>query len=190
MKVRGMETVRRDWCDLTSKTLRRCLELVLKEGKVDEAVEHVRSVVGRLRSLDLSQDPGILEDLTLTRRYTKSPSSYRNKQPHIQLVEKIRQRGGNVPGVGDRVPFVIIRGRNNKELFVDRAEDPAYVLENNLPLDTEYYVEKQILPPVLRIFETFGVTRDRLCMGSGQSDLFSFGIEGQRAQRQKSLLDF
>ncbi|NMB86403.1 MAG: DNA polymerase [Methanosaeta sp. PtaB.Bin018] len=193
IKVRGMETVRRDWCDLTSKTLKTCLELVLKEGKVEEAVDHVRSVVLRLQDLDLSQDPAILEDLTLTRRYTKSTGSYKNKQPHIQLVEKIKKRGGHVPDIGDRVPFVIIRGRNsrkNKELFVDRAEDPGYALEKNIPLDTEYYVEKQILPPVLRIFETFGVTKDRLCIGRGQSSLFSFQADAPRAQKQKSLFDF
>lgn len=192
IKVRGMETVRRDWCELTSKTLKKCLELVLKEGKVNEAVDHVRSVIGRIQNLDLSEDPEILGDLTLTRRYTKSTASYKNKQPHIQLVEKIKKRGGQVPGVGDRVPFVIIRGRNsrrNKELFVDRAEDPQYVLEKNLPLDTEYYVEKQILPPVLRIFETFGVSKDRLCTGRGQSSLFSFGGEIKQ-QKQKSLFDF
>ncbi|MCX6680640.1 MAG: DNA-directed DNA polymerase [Methanothrix sp.] len=192
IKVRGMETVRRDWCGLTSKTLKTCLELVLKEGKVEEAVEHVRSVVLRLQNLDLSLDPSFLEDLTLTRRYTKSSDSYKNKQPHIQLVEKIRERGGTVPGVGDRVPFVIVqgkRGKKNKELFVNRAEDPSYVLEKNLPLDTEYYVEKQILPPVLRIFESFGITRDRLCPGKGQSNLFSF-CEAPKEQKQKSLFDF
>ncbi|MDQ1262988.1 MAG: polymerase, archaea type [Euryarchaeota archaeon] len=188
-----METVRRDWCDLTSKTIKTCLELVLKEGKVDEAVEHVRSVVLRLQNLDLSKDPDILRDLTLTRRYTKSPGSYKNKQPHIQLVEKIRERGGTVPGVGDRVPFVIIqgkRGKKNKELFVNRAEDPAYALEKNMPLDIEYYVEKQILPPVMRIFESFGVGRDRLCVGSGQKSLFSFGEEAPKVATQKSLFDF
>ncbi|NMC10609.1 MAG: DNA polymerase elongation subunit, partial [Methanothrix sp.] len=193
IKVRGMETVRRDWCDLTSKTLKTCLELLLKEGKVDEALDHVRSVVLRLQDLDLSQDPAILEDLTLTRRYTKSTGSYKNKQPHIQLVEKIKKRGGHVPDIGDRVPFVIIRGRNSrksKELFVDRAEDPGYALEKNIPLDTEYYVEKQILPPVLRIFETFGVTKDRLCIGRSQSSLFSFQAEAPKAQKQKSLFDF
>jgi DNA polymerase I len=192
IKVRGMETVRRDWCGLTSKTLKTCLELVLKEGKVEEAVEHVRSVVLRLQNLDLSLDPSLLEDLTLTRRYTKSSGSYKNKQPHIQLVEKIRERGGSVPGVGDRVPFVIVqgkRGKKNKELFVNRAEDPAFVLEKNMPLDTEYYVEKQILPPVLRIFESFGVTKERLCPGKGQSNLFSF-CEAPKEQKQKSLFDF
>lgn len=192
IKVRGMETVRRDWCDLTSKTLKTCLELVLKEGKVDEALDHVRYVINRIQNLNLSEDPEILEELTLTRRYTKSTGSYKNKQPHVQLVEKIKLRGGQVPGVGDRVPFVIVqgkRGSKSKELFVNRAEDPDYVREKNLSLDTDYYVDKQILPPVLRIFESFGVTKDKLCISRGQSNLFSFG-ETVKPQKQKSLFDF
>jgi DNA polymerase I len=191
IKVRGMETVRRDWCELTSKTLKRCLELVLKEGKVDDAVEHVVSVIERLQNIDLQNDPQLIDDLTLTRKYTKGTASYKNKQPHIQLVEKIRKRGGAVPGVGDRVPFVIIRGKGRKKgLFVDRAEDPVYVLEKNIPLDTEYYIEKQILPPVLRIFETFGINRTKLCQDVKQSSLLCFQGEAVKPQKQKSLFDF
>ena len=45
------------------------------------------------------------------------------------------------------------------------------------------------LPPVLRIFESFGVTKDRLCLGRGQCNLLSFGAE-QKAQKQKSLFDY
>jgi DNA polymerase I len=106
-------------------------------------------------------------------------------------VEKIKKRGGQVPGVGDRVPFVIIRGRSgrrNRELFVDRAEDPQFVLDQNMPLDTEYYVEKQILPPVLRIFETFGISRDNICRDLKQSSLICF--QEAKPQKQKSLFDF
>ncbi|MFB3765939.1 MAG: DNA-directed DNA polymerase [Methanotrichaceae archaeon] len=192
IKVRGMETVRRDWCELTSKTLKICLELVLKEGKVEEAKAHVISTIDRLRNLDLEKDPGIIDDLTLTRKYTKGTTSYKNKQPHVQLVEKIRKRGGQIPGVGDRVPFVIIRGNSRKKgLFVDRAEDPKYVLENNIPLDTEYYIEKQLLPPVLRIFETFGINRTKLCQDMKQSSLMGFGETTEaKPQKQKSLFDF
>jgi DNA polymerase I len=63
-------------------------------------------------------------------------------------------------------------------------------LEKNMPLDTDYYVEKQILPPVLRIFESFGVGRDRFCAGRGQSSLFSFGPDANKSPKQKSLSDF
>jgi DNA polymerase I len=78
--------------------------------------------------------------------------------------------------------------RHNKELFVDRAEDPQFVLEKNMPLDTEYYIEKQILPPVLRIFDTFGISRDKLRRDLAQSNLLCF--QEAKPQKQKSLFDF
>ena len=188
IKVRGMETVRRDWCELTSKTLKRCLELVLKEGKTDEAREHVKSTIRRIQDLDMKKDRDMLDDMTLTRRFTKSSTSYKSKQPHIQLVEKMRRRGGHVPSVGDRVPFVILRG---KGLFVDRAEDPDYAVEHNLSIDTDYYIEKQLLPPVLRILTAFGTKKEELTQSMRQQQLLDFRpAKAEKVQTQKSLLDF
>ncbi len=173
IKVKGMETVRRDWCGLTSKTLNKVLELVLKEGRVDDAIDYVRGVVDRVRNLDVSRDWDLVEDLILTRRYTKKKESYKSKQPHITVVEKIRERGGIVPAIGDRVPFVIIAG---KGLFVDSAEDPEYVKEHNIALDVNYYIKKQILPPVERILREFGVGHETLNYDSRQKGLHDFGI--------------
>lgn len=33
------------------------------------------------------------------------------------------------------------------------SQDPIYVLENNIPIDTQYYLEQQLSKPLLRIFE-------------------------------------
>ena len=154
IKVKGMETVRRDWCELTSETLTHVLELVLKKGDVEGAAKYVRSVTSGLRSLDLKTDPEFLNKLILTKNYSKKTDNYKNKQPHLTVVEKIKQRTGISTPIGTRVPFVIISG---KGLFVERAEDPDYVLKHNIPLDVEYYIKKQILPPVERILEVFGV---------------------------------
>ena len=172
IKVKGMETVRRDWCGLTSKVLNRVLELVLKEGKIDDAINHVRGVVDRVRNLDVSKDWDLIDDLILTRRYSKNKDSYKNRQPHITVVDKIRSRGGIVPAIGDRVPFVIVVG---KGLFVDSAEDPVYVRENNIAIDVNYYIQKQILPPVERILCEFGVEHETLNYDSRQKVLFDFG---------------
>jgi hypothetical protein len=38
-------------------------------------------------------------------------------------------------------------------LFVDLLQDPIYVLENNIPIDMQYYLENQLSKPLLRIFE-------------------------------------
>jgi DNA polymerase I len=158
IKVKGMETVRRDWCGLTTKTIERVLELVLKEGKVDDAVELVKDTINRIRSIDASKDSELFEDLILTRQYTKKIESYKNKQPHVTVIEKLQKRG-IVANVGDRIPFVILAG---KGMFVERAEDPEYAKEKKLPLDVDYYVNKQILPPVERILSDFGITGEML----------------------------
>ena len=199
IKVKGMETVRRDWCGLTSKTLNKVLELVLKDGRVEESVEYVRGVVDRVRNLDVRTDSGIMDELILTRKYNKKEESYKSKQPHITVVEKIRQRGGAVPSIGDRVPFVIVAGKGQ---FVDSAEDPEYVREHNLSLDVDYYIKKQIWPPVERILREFGVDYGTLNDGSRQKGLYGFGIgtagvahvprkkEVKAVSRQKTLFDF
>jgi DNA polymerase delta subunit 1 len=35
----------------------------------------------------------------------------------------------------------------------EKSEDPLYVLENNMPIDTKYYLDNQLAKPLMRIFE-------------------------------------
>lgn len=35
----------------------------------------------------------------------------------------------------------------------EKSEDPIYVLENNIPIDTRYYLDNQLSKPLMRIFE-------------------------------------
>lgn len=189
IKVKGMETVRRDWCELTSKTLNRVLQLVLIEGDVDKAVEHVRNIVSDVRNLDPGKDTEIIESLVLTRTLTRRTDSYKNKQPHLTVAENLKKRTGVMPTIGTRIPFVIVAG---KGLFVDRAEDPDYVREHNVPIDVDYYVKKQILPPVERILEVFGVKLSSLDFDSRQKGLFDFEAkkpEAKKPEAKKSLFE-
>ena len=46
----------------------------------------------------------------------------------------------------------------------EKSEDPLYVLENNLPIDTKYYLENQLSKPLMRIFEPIlGEKASSLC---------------------------
>ncbi|MDV0444739.1 hypothetical protein MmiAt1_02750 [Methanimicrococcus sp. At1] len=183
IKVKGMETVRRDWCELTSETLTRVLELVLMEGNVDEAVKYVRSVTSELRNLNLQENPEFINKLILTKNYSKKTDNYKNKQPHLTVVEKIKERTGISTPIGTRVPFVITSG---KGLFVERAEDPDFVLKHNIPIDTEYYIKKQILPPVERILEVFGVDGGSLDKYQ-QKGLFDFADAAPAAPKEPAV---
>jgi DNA polymerase elongation subunit (family B) len=73
---------------------------------------------------------------------------------HVALVEKMRERDPNsAPKPGDRVPFVYTDIGNPKELSWKKTEDPGYVLEHNIPIDTLYYLEHQLKNPLKTIFD-------------------------------------
>ena len=48
------------------------------------------------------------------------------------------------PKLSDRVPYVIVSGSKGEATY-EKSEDPVYVLEHNLPLDTNYYLSKNNL---------------------------------------------
>ena len=68
------------------------------------------------------------------------------------LLRMRKRDAGSAPNLGDRVPYVIIASAKGTPAY-KKAEDPIYVLENNVPIDTEYYLENQLSKPLMRIFE-------------------------------------
>jgi DNA polymerase delta subunit 1 len=59
---------------------------------------------------------------------------------------------GSARALGDRVAYVIIKGIKDAAAY-KKYEDPLYVLENNIPIDTKYHLENQLSKPLMRIFE-------------------------------------
>ena len=63
-----------------------------------------------------------------------------------------KRDAGNAPGIGDRVAYVMVGGIKGSRNY-ENAEDPLYVLENDIPIDFNYYIEKQIKLPLTRIYD-------------------------------------
>lgn len=169
--MKGIETVRRDWCDLTSETLSNILQIVLKDQNPKKALIYMRDVIGKLERNEIP-----VEKLVVTKSISKSLKEYKGIQPHIELVKKMRKRDiATAPGTGDRVGYVIVQGL---QLMSERAENPDYVKENKLKIDSKYYIESQILPPLERVFESIGISKNEI-MGFGKqtmlSDMLRFG---------------
>ena len=119
---------------------------------------------------DLLQNKVDLSQLVITKALAKA--DYAAKQAHVELASRMKKRdAGSAPTLGDRVAYVIIKGSTGRsrspEIWpiavsyrddtgaraYEKAEDPLYVLENNLPVDTRHYLENQLSKPLLRIFE-------------------------------------
>lgn len=160
IEMKGIETVRRDWCELVSDTMNRIIDIILKKGDTKGALNYFNSVMK-----DLAENKIPIDKLVITKSISKSPASYAGVQPHIELVKKMQKRNlQDAPGVGDRVGYVIIKGN---QLLSKRTEDPNYVKEKKLEIDPVYYIENQLLPPIERIFLALGFTKPEL-LGKGR----------------------
>ena len=100
---------------------------------------------------DLLQNKIDMSKLVITKALTKN--DYTSKQAHTELAERMRKRdAGSAPALGDRVAYVIVKGTSTSKNY-EKSEDPIFVLENNIPIDTKYYLDNQLAKPLQRIFE-------------------------------------
>lgn len=148
MDTKGIETVRRDNCLLVKNLVKECLHKILIDRDIPGAVQYVKNTIA-----DLLMNRMDLSLLVITKGLTKTGDDYEVKTAHVELAERMRKRdAATAPNVGDRVPYVIIKAAKGAKAY-ERSEDPIYVLENNIPIDPQYYLENQISKPLLRIFE-------------------------------------
>ncbi|GMK56891.1 hypothetical protein CspeluHIS016_0307310 [Cutaneotrichosporon spelunceum] len=146
MDAKGIETVRRDNCRLVSTMIETCLLKMLIDRDVKGAEAYVKQTIA-----DLLQNKIDMSQLVITKALSKT--DYAGKQAHVELAERMRKRdAGSAPSLGDRVAYVIVKGIKGAAAY-EKSEDPLYVLENNVPIDTRYYLENQLSKPLMRIFE-------------------------------------
>jgi DNA polymerase I len=160
IEMKGIETVRRDWCPLVSETLKNVIETILLKDDVKGALKLFKNIVN-----DINMGKVQMDKFVITKGMTKAAASYDGVQPHIELAKKMAARNpADAPGVGDRIGYVIIKGTG---LLSKRTEDPNYVKEHGLQVDSTYYIENQLLPPVERIFKALEISKSEL-LGNGK----------------------
>lgn len=149
LDAKGIETVRRDNCALVRQVVDTVLRKIIIERSIESAVSYTKGVIS-----DLLQNKLDISLLVITKALGKGANAedYAAKQAHVELAERMRKRdAASAPVVGDRVPYVIIEAAKGTPAYM-KSEDPIYVLENNLTIDTKYYLENQLSKPLLRIF--------------------------------------
>jgi len=148
MDCKGIESVRRDNCPLVKTVMDTCLKKILIERDVKGAEAYTKGVIA-----DLLQGKMDLSMLVITKAVTKGADEYAAKQGHIELMQRMQKRdAGSAPTMGDRVPYVMIKGAKGAKGY-EKTEDPIYVLDNNIPIDAQYYLEHQLSLPLTRLFE-------------------------------------
>jgi len=158
IKIRGFELVRRDWSRVARDAQRAVLEILLKEGNVQKAIDFVREVVKKLKS---GETP--LEDCVIYTQLQKSTRAYEVKSPELSAVLKARKAGLVVPE-GAVVGYVITRQGKS-------ISEKAFLVEQAKDYDSDYYVNNQVMPAVLKILGALGVSEDDIKLKGSQSKL-------------------
>ncbi len=172
LKIRGFETVRRDWCDLARETQNKVLEHILKEGNEKFALEYVKEIIKKIKNRKIS-----LKELLIRTQLKKSISEYKSEGPHVAIAKKMLEKGMPVD-IGMLIEYFIsepephqkTKTGKTKSLIRERAKLPDEPGE----YDIEYYLKNQILPAVENIFEVFNVKTNELIDNKKQMSLGDF----------------
>lgn len=156
--VKGMAYVRRDNAPIGSETQGHILKMIVRDGDVNGALAYVKGVIA-----DLLMNRVDMSKLVITKGLTKTKAAYKSggtNPVHLRLADKIRKRahetGEVIPDTGDRVPYVMLapvakKGKGAVKTS-ELGEDPLYALRNGAPVDVDYYMYKQLWPPIVRVF--------------------------------------
>lgn len=146
--TKGIQLVRRDSCPLVKEVSTAVLEAIMYQKDPDAAVEAARQHVAALLRGSHSIDKFVVSKALR--------GDYKNdKQPHLYVAKKLEQRRGYPVPSGTRVPYVFIDDpdANPDCLQAEKAEDPGYAAQHGLKLDVLYYLDHQVLSPVVALLE-------------------------------------
>lgn len=157
----GFEAVRGDWCDLAKDLQRQVIERILLSS-VDDAVRLARETIMKLRRKEFR-----IEDLIIWKSLDKSIDEYEVEAPHVSAAKKALKAGYAI-FKGGKIGYVVVKGAGK---ISDRAE-PYFMVKDIARIDVDYYVDKQLVPAVMRILESFGIKENTL--KSGGFDIMNF----------------
>ncbi|MBS3085175.1 ribonuclease H-like domain-containing protein [Candidatus Pacearchaeota archaeon] len=164
LKIRGFETVRRDWCNLARKTQNKVLRLILEDGDNIRAVKYVKEIVKKLKDRKIE-----IEEILIRTQLKKPLNEYKAISPHVIAAQKMQKQ--KIPiDEGALIEYFIAETREKKKLVRDKVKLPNEKGEYNI----KYYLGNQILPAVENIFQVFNVNVNDLIQGSKQKKLGEF----------------
>ena len=159
--VKGLQLVRRDNTPHMREVCKELLDVILTSSDPGPPKELAKERAIELLSGDISNQKLILSQ-GLSDSYKvggkavsiTSPESVNINQSHVQVVVKMRGRKpGSEPQSGDRVPYILTKTGDSKAKAFEKAEDPEYVEENNIPVDYHYYFLNKFLNPVCDLLD-------------------------------------
>lgn len=150
LEIVGLEAVRGDWSAIVKEAQAAVIADLLSKGK-SEAVATARRYVKMVREGNVP-----LKKLIIWKQITKPLDEYTAAAAHVVVARRMVEMGWEIKP-GDKVGFIVTKrpGKFHEKAVPYFEADPSQV-------DWSYYLEKQVLPPLLRVLSVVGVTRDQI----------------------------
>ena len=173
--VKGLQLVRRDNIKYVREVSKEILDIILESDNTQPAKD-----LAHLRAVELLEGRVPMDKLVLSQKLAES---YKNTNlAHVRVRDKMREREpGSEPQSGDRVPYVLVKSEAKGATQGDRAEDPKWATQHNLPLDYEYYFTNKFMNPVCDLLEPL--------VEDPKQDIFGSLLPKKRTKKSTNTID-
>ncbi|KAF7560330.1 hypothetical protein G7046_g3829 [Stylonectria norvegica] len=152
MEVKGLDMKRREYCALSKEISKHLLDEILSGDDTEAAVarihEYLREMAEKMREQKVPTSM-----YTIFTQLGKAPKEYPNadSMPQVQVALRELARGKTVRK-GDVISYIITGDSQSSDPAPKRAYAPADLKADPTMLpDVEWYIGKQIFPPVERL---------------------------------------
>ena len=164
LKIRGFETVRRDWCKLARELQNNVIRSILEQGNEKKALEYTKEIAKKIKKREIKK-----EDIMIKTMLKKDISEYKNISPHVIAAKKILEK--KIPmEEGSLIHYYIAEKSGKEGLIRDRVK----LADEKGEYDIDYYLNHQVLPAVENIFQVFGINIQEVIEGKRQKTLGEF----------------
>jgi DNA polymerase alpha subunit A len=110
-EMKGLDLVRRDWCDLSKEMGQRVLDEIMSGKPRQEVVSGIHNYLTSMGT-QIKAGKVALEKFVITKCLSKDPDAYPDKKglPHVQVALRLRQQNRKV-SVGEYIRYVICKVR-------------------------------------------------------------------------------
>ncbi|KAI8300716.1 DNA polymerase zeta catalytic subunit [Colletotrichum sp. SAR11_240] len=151
--AKGIETVRRDGTPAEQKIEEKALKILFETANLSEVKSYFQKQCEKIMRGSVS-----VQDFCYAREVKLGTYSDKGPPPPGALIstKRMLEDARAEPQYGERVPYVVITGAPGARL-IDRCVAPEDLLkDSHSQLDAEYYISKNLIPPLERIFNLVG----------------------------------
>ncbi|CAG5130361.1 unnamed protein product, partial [Candidula unifasciata] len=151
-ELKGLDIVRRDWCDLAKEAGQFVVSEILSGQPREVIVESIHSKLQKVGE-EVRQGELPLPLFYITKQLTKNPEDYPDKKnlAHVQVALRFNSKGGKKMKAGDTVPYIICEDGSTLSATQRSYHPDELAKQDNLKVDTRYYLAHQIHPVVARL---------------------------------------